>query len=501
MARRDADVERDSLEGRSEADPLLSSDAPVGSPPEDGSDKAFRRTVIAMCVLFLFIVETSGVIIEPPKLQLMEDIICRDQYPDHLMGVDDGRCKDAEVQKTLAMVRSWSLSSEMFVPLLVQIPYGIIADKYGRRIVLFLALFGCCLQLAWVMVTLSFPDVFSIWAMLYGSITYFIGGGGQMAVAMLWTILADTLPVAERTAVFYQLYAMTLLLGVVVNPIAAMLLNVDPWIAMWLGFGGLILGTLATLLVPETVQIRQKADGSRRRSSVGDCAVPAKSRIRQAWFAAKNDMSHIWRFIFASKNVMILMAAYTLFSPVKLNISYNLLQYMTKRFGLTWSTATLYSTVINSTSVVVLLFMLPMASSLLTKRFGYDVLRRDLLLARISVLFLVVGSFSLAFAAVPWLFISSLVTTSLGVGFIALCRALLNAIVEPHTIATLNTTISTLETLVGLVGAPALGWLLGRGIELGGPWFGLPFLVTAICSAFVLVAVIAFKVPNDFARP
>jgi MFS family permease len=35
--------------------------------------------------------------------------------------------------------------------LVAQFPYGIIADKYGRRIVLFLAVLGCFLQGAWVM--------------------------------------------------------------------------------------------------------------------------------------------------------------------------------------------------------------------------------------------------------------------------------------------------------------------------------------------------------------
>lgn len=33
----------------------------------------------------------------------------------------------------------------------VQIPYGIIADKYGRRPVLFLALFGAVIQTAWIL--------------------------------------------------------------------------------------------------------------------------------------------------------------------------------------------------------------------------------------------------------------------------------------------------------------------------------------------------------------
>lgn len=37
----------------------------------------------------------------------------------------------------------------MIIALLVQIPFGIIADKYGRRIVIFLSLFGVLLKTLW----------------------------------------------------------------------------------------------------------------------------------------------------------------------------------------------------------------------------------------------------------------------------------------------------------------------------------------------------------------
>lgn len=379
----------------------------------------------------------------------------------------------------------------------MQLPYGIVADKYGRRTVLFLSLFGCVLQTAWVILVLRFPNVFSIWAMLYGCVALVIGGGGQMAGAMVWTILADVLPVANCTAVFYQLLAM-MLLAVVVNPLTVLLLSIDPWIAMWLGFGILVLGMLTSLLVPETLGLHREADRRRQRGYSLDnddgSVLPKGGLVRQAWCAVRNDMDHVWRFIFGSRRIMMLVAAYGLFFPVKLNLSVNILQYMTKRFNWKWSTATYISTVSNITSVVVLLVLLPMASAVLRRRLGYNALRRDLALSRASVTLVATGSFMLAFASAPWLFVSALITASLGVGFSTPCRALLNAVVEPHTVATLNTTVSTIETLAGLIGAPALGWLLSRGLELGEPWLGLPYLVTAACSVLVLLAVFAFRI-------
>lgn len=78
--------------------------------------RSFRRFVLGMCVLFLFIIEASQFILTPAMEQIMEDIICRNYHPDHALavpGAHDNRCKETEVQKRLAMVRSWSMSLEM----------------------------------------------------------------------------------------------------------------------------------------------------------------------------------------------------------------------------------------------------------------------------------------------------------------------------------------------------------------------------------------------------
>lgn len=87
-------------------------------PPDIAPSKGFRRLVVAMCVLFLFIVEVSQYILDPPMEQIMEDVICRRYHPDHTIAMPqlhDSRCKDTEVQKTLAMVRSWSTSLDMLL--------------------------------------------------------------------------------------------------------------------------------------------------------------------------------------------------------------------------------------------------------------------------------------------------------------------------------------------------------------------------------------------------
>lgn len=108
--------------------------------------------------------------------------------------------------------------------------------------------------------------------------------------------------------------------------------------------------------------------------------------------------------------------------------------------------------------------------------------------------------FIMTISAVPWLFVGSLVVMSLGNGFSALCRALLNAVIEPHTLATLNTTIGLVEMLIAIAIGPAMGWLLSRGMQLEGIWQGLPFLGLTFCAVCISVAVFAFRIPSAVAQ-
>jgi MFS family permease len=483
----------------SEESPLL----PNTSPQQDGPSKAFRRRALGMCMLALLMVEVSQFIMNPPTKKIIEDIICRQHYPDHAIKsywIEDHRCKDSPVQKTLAMVQGWAQAFEMGVPILTQFPYGIIADKYGRRLVLFLAMLGCCLSTCWLLMVLLFPDIFSIWAILGDSVFFLIGGGGQMAVAMVYTIVADVVPVAERTDMFFRLVALVLVFNVIFNPISAWLLEYDPWLSMWIGFGFMVFGTLCILLIPETMHLRRKDDDERHdeNEQADGVSLRKNSVLKQALFSIKNDMQHVWRFIFASKSIMILMFSVALFVPTRITLTGVMLQYMSKRFDWSWSKATYISTIGIIATVVCYLVILPVTSDSLNKssRYKSRPIARDLLLARVSITIMTVGLLLMGVAGSPWLFIISLITVSIGNSFVALSRALLNALVEPHTIATLNTTVSVVEVLMGMT-APAMSWFLGKGIELGDSWMGLPFVISGMLAVVTTIMLFAVRLPSS----
>lgn len=94
--------------------PLLSTDLPADIVP----DKAFQRLVLIMGALVLIIVTISQIIVVPALAEILEDVICRRQYPDHQLNIfenHDPRCQDKLVQGKQTMVRAWGTVTEMLV--------------------------------------------------------------------------------------------------------------------------------------------------------------------------------------------------------------------------------------------------------------------------------------------------------------------------------------------------------------------------------------------------
>lgn len=121
------EVDRDETEdlyadGDHEETPLLPTDLPFDIVPK----KSFQRLVVIMGTISLLVVTISQSLIAPAIQEILEDVVCRKEYPDHQIGVFgniDERCKDNRVQKTLIMVRSWDSAAELAVR---KFPYAII---------------------------------------------------------------------------------------------------------------------------------------------------------------------------------------------------------------------------------------------------------------------------------------------------------------------------------------------------------------------------------------
>ncbi|GKT65420.1 ATP synthase F0 [Colletotrichum tofieldiae] len=150
--------------------------------------------------------------------------------------------------------------------------------------------------------------------------------------------------------------------------------------------------------------------------------------------------------------------------------------------------------------MAMLLAVLPGLSWLITQRTGMHPLLRDLWLTRMTGILLTIGSFMVAIAFAPWFMICALIIFSMGSCYTNICRAMLNAIVEPGRIGTLNTIITWVEMMSMLVSSTIISSLLKAGNAAGGARVGLPFFAATIIAIGGTAVVFLYRVPEDRLR-
>lgn len=174
-----------------------------------------------------------------------------------------------------------------------------------------------------------------------------------MASAMVYTMISDVTPVAERAPVFYQMQALVLVLNAVLSPVSAWLMTIDPWVPAWIGEAVSVLGIFVAFLIPETNTFRWKDDP--RAASEGDLpsdsllsdqrgppsaampAAPDHGFLTQAWKTLQSDSMRVWRFILSSPHIMLLVVCEGLVKPIGLGMFMYALQYISARFSWNWS--------------------------------------------------------------------------------------------------------------------------------------------------------------------
>lgn len=89
-----------------------------------------------------------------------------------------------------------------------------------------------------------------------------------------------------------------------------------------------------------------------------------------------------------------------------------------------------------------------------------------------------------------------LVIISLGGGYNVLIRSLLTSIVEANHVGTLYNTIAVTETVGLVIAGPLLSASFRRGLEMGGAWIGLPFIVAGGLFVTAIVVVFSIRLQN-----
>lgn len=116
-----------------------------------------------LIALFIFLNDLGSGLRVAPEVEMLEVLVCRKYFQTHDRKVfaQNGKvaehfCEVDAVQSQLVNLRGWLSLTRGIAQLLVVLPFGALADRKGRRLVIALSLISLVLAEAWVVVVCEY---------------------------------------------------------------------------------------------------------------------------------------------------------------------------------------------------------------------------------------------------------------------------------------------------------------------------------------------------------
>ncbi|MCJ1360355.1 MAG: hypothetical protein MMC33_010360 [Icmadophila ericetorum] len=446
--------------------------------------------VVAIIIVSIFLLEVGDYMMRAPFLQVLEDIICRKFYEStapfdsHItLPIPKDECKIASVQAEVAMIKGWDQALSCIPAIFLAIPYGYVGDRYGRKIPLILALFGILLSQIWVQFVVYFNNTFDVRLIWAGNLFRLIGGGSAVSQNSIYAVVADVAPESKRGPIFFQVSAAALISTVVGIPLSWLLMKTDPFKALLVATGFIALGNVLVLFLPETLQLAKKNDAALNHlapeSDTEEGISPALAKSSKIDLKVSIvEFVEDSRFIWANPGLCALIFTFIL-STLSSNSISILFQLASQRFHWSLADASFLIPFSSVTNFVILIAILPVVYSVLGSRFHLRPPTKDLLVARGSLMFHILGALAIALSARPSFLVFGTFIFACGDGHVSATRSLLTSFVHADQVSRLYAVLAIMMTIGSMIMAPLLSKAFAWGLNLGGNWSGMAFLTVA----------------------
>lgn len=485
----------------SEDEPLLPA-SPEVKPSIPFPPTPSPRPIIALLTGVTFILNFGGFIMTMPLTRVCEDIICQHYYanlsePSPPRPISEALCKGDPVQSELAIVIGGKFFTTCLPSLALSIPYGLLADRIGRKPVFLLSMAGSLLSELSGLAILWWWRVFPLRLIWATPIWQIIGGSYPVGSAMIYACVADVAPEETRAQTFLVLIGGGLAAQILGPLLSSYLMMWSSWPPILLGIAMIALGTVLFLFVPETLHLRSPE--SPTMPILGSpLASPFSLRPASLFVLIKKHLRTTLASssTFTSLPILLLLSTFS-FVILATQIVQLSLRDISARFNWSLAQSGLLLSLRALIDMAVVILLLPLASHILTQpRHGMGLAlstrAKDYLLALASTSIMVLGSMLLALSPPLPVVLAALAVFALGSGLGGLCRALVTELVPREQVGKLYAAIGVVEVLGSVVGGPGLAWLYRVGLELRGWWRGGPFVMVAVvgvwCGGALVVA-------------
>ncbi|PGH29045.1 hypothetical protein GX50_08203 [[Emmonsia] crescens] len=483
--------------------------------PGSAQRKLRMRLTIALFAIVLAF-ETGGSMLAAPMTRIFESITCLHYYKEHdptIIGkngyIPEELCKNKEIQGEVAIVKGYGELFDALSGVFLSIPYGLLADKYGRKPIFCICIPGFILNMIVTGVILYASDTFPLRMVWLSTLAWMFGGGFAVASTMVWTMMADVTAESQRAALFFKFGVAIMMADFISSLFTSWLMKYNPWIPMVIGWGLTIVGILPAVLLPETkgafASEKEHAHELPESSPVDDEPGYFPSEQPRPYIQSSVKRSRLlselrrvgsqFSFILHDKHLMFLLSTFLVYRLSR-GTSWLLIQYISKRYHWTLANANFLNSFKSILTVFLFLVLLPLASWYLTSRRGIHFRQKDLTLAKVSVIFLLLGTFIMGISPSISLFITGLIVQTLGIGFVFIIRSLTTTMVHRDQTARLYTAIEILQSIGVTIASPTVTFFFNWGLDMGEGWVGLPWVVASGLFGATAVLLWMYRLPS-----
>lgn len=402
------------------------------------------------------------------------------------------------------------------------------AIRIGRKPVLWSSYLSLIISGTWSATVLMNPHIMPIELVLLSPLFLVFGGGIDVNIAVIHTIIADV--ASDRTNAFI-LTGLGAVIGSAAGPAlsAVLIEKFGLWTPLYVSSGILtpVLIIVFTIL-PETLPKKDK-DAEEDLMALPS-AVPTPYRAEESFLTslrvtARTTAKKVRKGfresmdILNNKSIRVLLLPFVLHSAMTASGTGILAQTLGVRFGWTVAQAA-YLFSAKGVLTLLVLVALPFASKALSppaqetsvsvsadsdgppairKRRRYllpsSPFGRDLVLLQFSVFAVLVGSVLLGTPALASMIIGIVIST-VAVGLPSFAKSLVAYYVDKEKTARLYVLTGMVETVGTLIAGPSLALSFGAGVKAGGFWIGMPYFYVAVFCGVVMLALVLVRPPK-----
>lgn len=475
--------------------------------PERSIRQKTPTSTIAALLGLLLLVNLAASLYQLPLNRVIERRLCHEYYAENDPAViqPDGTileelCKVDLVQQGLGRIQGTMDTLWVVGDFITTIPLGFLAERYGRRPVLWLNLVPRIFMLAWaVLVGASDQQALPTHVILAGPVLSVLGGDCVFN-SLTYSLAAGlTDDYALRASYFGYMSAVSYVVNLLGPALASLSMTALLWLPFWVGIALLVTAIPVIRMLPDKVAPQHEAQTQPLLSSPRLKA--QQDQHQPLWTSVWQRFQTLMAVVASHPRNFTLMLACFLLASLASSDTKLLVQYISKRYdGWTFAAAGYLLSGKAVVNFVLLTVVIPRvlrlsSSSPLTAD------RINIRFAKACFLVSVLGALAIALAATMWLLVPALFVYALGSALPIFTLSLLkspsitsaredddsgSSDVQTHTFSI----VMLVKTLGSLLGAPLMAVLWVRGIGLGGVALGMPFFISA---ALYAVAILLFS--------